>query len=295
MSANNNHHASAVSDVAAAACGHWPMVLASLGIDVPGGRKHGPCPACGGKDRFRLDDKGGRGTFICNECGAGDGLDLVAKVTRKPLKEAAAMVAPLVGLNGAGMDPAERERLQQQQQAREAQECKQADIKRKKAARRAADIMQDCERGQSSYLVRKGLGWGKGAMNRTLILIAEESFPPGSTVVPLLNGAGDLVNVQLIRDDGTKSYLAGGQKNEAYHRIDGETLVAVVEGYATGLSVHLTTGATVYCAMDCGNLVNVATIARRQHPEAQILLCGDNDATKKGNPGKTKAEQAAQA
>ncbi|MFB2960771.1 toprim domain-containing protein, partial [Aeromonas jandaei] len=61
------------------------------------------------------------------------------------------------------------------------------------------------------------------------------------------------------------------------------------------LSVHLTTGATVYCAMDCGNLVNVATIARRQHPEAQILLCGDNDATKKGNPGKTKAEQAAQA
>ncbi|MFB2831900.1 primase-helicase zinc-binding domain-containing protein, partial [Aeromonas jandaei] len=284
-----------VSDVSAAASGHWPYVLGELGINIPRNGKHGPCPACGGDDRFRLDDKEGRGTFFCNECGAGDGLDLVARVIRKPLKEAAAMVAPLVGLNGAGMDPAERERLHQQQQARAEKECKQDEMRRKKAARRANDVLQDCERGQSSYLVRKGLGWGKGAMNRTMIVVAEERFPPGSTVVPLTNEAGDLVNVQLIRDDGFKSYLAGGQKNEAYHRIDGETLVAVVEGYATGLSVHLTTGATVYCAMDCGNLVNVATIARRQHPEAQILLCGDNDATKKGNPGKTKAEQAAQA
>ncbi|WP_410489839.1 toprim domain-containing protein [Aeromonas hydrophila] len=106
---------------------------------------------------------------------------------------------------------------------------------------------------------------------------------------------GELVNVQLIRDDGTKRYLAGGQKAAAFQRIEGGELVAVVEGYATGLSVHLASGATVYCAMDCGNLQAVADIARRQHPDAQILLCGDNDAHTEGNPGKTKAEQAATA
>ncbi len=132
-------------------------------------------------------------------------------------------------------------------------------------------------------------------MNRTLIREGGENYPAGSLVIPLTNEAGELVNVQLIRADGTKRYLAGGQKAGAFHRIDGGGLVAVVEGYATGLSVHLAIGATVYCAMDCGNLAAVAQIASRQHPKARILLCGDNDEHTQGNPGKTKAEHAATA
>jgi len=78
-----------VSDVAAAAIGRWPDLLTAVGIDTPFSGKHGPCPACGGKDRFRFDNKGGRGTWICNQCGAGDGLDLVGKVTGKLPKEVA--------------------------------------------------------------------------------------------------------------------------------------------------------------------------------------------------------------
>ncbi len=104
---------------------------------------------------------------------------------------------------------------------------------------------------------------------------------------------GGLVNVQLINTDGDKRYLPSGQKAGAFHRIDGGELVAVVEGYASGLSVQAATGATVYCAMDAGNLLAIAQIARRQHPEARLLLCGDNDEGTKGNPGKAKAENAA--
>lgn len=33
-----------VSDVVAAACGHWPELLAAVGIDIPPRGKHGPCP-----------------------------------------------------------------------------------------------------------------------------------------------------------------------------------------------------------------------------------------------------------
>lgn len=44
-----------VSDVAAAAIGRWPDLLTAVGIDTPFNGKHGPCPACGGKDRFRFD------------------------------------------------------------------------------------------------------------------------------------------------------------------------------------------------------------------------------------------------
>lgn len=284
-----------VSDVAAAACGHWPELLAAVGIDTPSRGKHGPCPACGGKDRFRLDDKGGRGTWICSQCGNGDGLDLLARVTGKSTKEAAELIAPLVGLSAGGLDPVERERIHQQQQARAEQDRKRSEQQRQKAARRAAAIMRDCEPGQAPYLVHKRMRWPHGAINRTLIREGGENFPDSSLVIPLINESAELVNVQLIRDDGTKRYLAGGQKAGAFHRIDGGELVAVVEGYATGLSVHLATGGTVYCAMDAGNLLAVAQIARRQHPDARILLCGDNDAHTQGNPGKTKAEQAAAA
>ncbi|MGE6107701.1 DUF927 domain-containing protein [Aeromonas sobria] len=284
-----------VSDVAAAACGHWPELLAAMGIDIPRRGKHGPCPACGGKDRFRLDDKTGRGTFICSQCGSGDGLDLVCRVTNKSPKEAAELIAPLVGLSAGGLDPVELERIHQQQQARADAERKRAEQERQKATRRAAAIAGDVAQGVSPYLTAKGLEWPQATINRTLIREGGENYPAGSLVIPLTNEAGELVNVQLIRADGTKRYLHGGQKAGAFHRIDGGELVAVVEGFATGLSIHQATGATVFCGMDCGNLASVARLVRGQQPDARILLCGDNDAHTQGNPGKTKAEQAAAA
>jgi putative DNA primase/helicase len=58
----------------------WPAILVQLGVPENMLRnKHGPCPACGGKDRFRFDNKRGRGDFICNQCGAGDGFKLLER------------------------------------------------------------------------------------------------------------------------------------------------------------------------------------------------------------------------
>ncbi|WP_455252207.1 primase-helicase zinc-binding domain-containing protein, partial [Neisseria sp.] len=54
-------------EIRAAAQYRWPEIHAALGIDPRYLKnKHQPCPACGGKDRFRYDDKDGNGTFICN-------------------------------------------------------------------------------------------------------------------------------------------------------------------------------------------------------------------------------------
>lgn len=39
--------------------------------------KHQPCPLCGGKDRFRFDNKDGRGTYFCSHCGKGDWVNLL--------------------------------------------------------------------------------------------------------------------------------------------------------------------------------------------------------------------------
>jgi len=234
----NMNSATFVSDVRDAAIDHWPEVLATLGIEVPRGGKHGPCPVCGGNDRFRLDDKGGRGTWICNQCGADDGIALVSRVVGKPVKEAAALVAGALGLTHVDLSEAERAQRQQQQRARAEAEQQQLQIKRQKAARRAADILRDCKTGQSPYLAHKRLSWPSGQLNSTLIRVGEEVFPAGSLVVPLYNETGELVNVQLIRHDGVRHYLAGGQKQTACHRIPGSALVAVCEGYATGQRCH---------------------------------------------------------
>ena len=61
---------------------NWRQLLPGLGVREDFlTKRQGPCPICadGGKDRFRFDDKEGKGTWYCNRCGAGNGLTLVAK------------------------------------------------------------------------------------------------------------------------------------------------------------------------------------------------------------------------
>lgn len=87
-----------VSDITVAAHARWPVVLHLLGIAVPAHGQHGACPHCGGSDRFRFDDRDGRGTWICNQCGAGDGLDLVKLVNGLTAGKAAHEVAQALQL-----------------------------------------------------------------------------------------------------------------------------------------------------------------------------------------------------
>ena len=77
----------------------WLDILTSLGVDSRFLRnKHGPCPNCGGDDRFRWDNQEGRGTYICSNCGAGDGFDLLCLLNRTwTFRDAAREVERIVG------------------------------------------------------------------------------------------------------------------------------------------------------------------------------------------------------
>ncbi|MEX5450882.1 primase-helicase zinc-binding domain-containing protein, partial [Stutzerimonas stutzeri] len=62
--------------------GRWHDALKYAGMtgrELSG--KHCPCPMCGGKDRFRFDDKDGTGSYFCAGCGAGDGMKLMMRLT----------------------------------------------------------------------------------------------------------------------------------------------------------------------------------------------------------------------
>lgn len=72
-----------VDEIRERARGNWRSILGSLGLILPAtAMKHGPCPSCGGKDRFRFDDKDGLGSWYCNQCEprAGDGFALIMNV-----------------------------------------------------------------------------------------------------------------------------------------------------------------------------------------------------------------------
>lgn len=80
-----------------AARGKWRGILLNLGVpEACLYDKHGDCPLCGGKGKFRFDNREGRGTYIC-VCGAGDGLMLAMEFTGRSFKEVTAEIDAMLG------------------------------------------------------------------------------------------------------------------------------------------------------------------------------------------------------
>lgn len=95
------------------AIGRWPGILQALGIGEEYLRnKHGPCPICGGKDRYRFDDKEGRGTWFCSHCGSGDGFGLLMAACGWNFAEAAKEVERVIGIVPVG--PVARDRTDEE-------------------------------------------------------------------------------------------------------------------------------------------------------------------------------------
>jgi len=98
-----------------AARGRWVYVLGSMGVDTSRLRPvHGPCPGCGGRDRFRFDDRDGNGTWICGGGGgeplAGDGIALLMHVRGWNCKTAVRELAQFLGVSQEGAKPKRRRR-----------------------------------------------------------------------------------------------------------------------------------------------------------------------------------------
>ena len=91
-----------VGVVKTAARGRWPEILATLGRipreSLDG--KHGPCPKCGGVDRFRMIDQDA-GALFCNQCfnsRNGDGLAALAWATGQDFETVLRQLAEHLGL-----------------------------------------------------------------------------------------------------------------------------------------------------------------------------------------------------
>ncbi|HCT4840894.1 TPA: toprim domain-containing protein [Enterobacter hormaechei] len=273
-----------VTETVKQACGHWPRILPALGVKVMKNR-HQACPVCGGSDRFRFDDKEGRGTWLCNQCGAGDGLKLVEKVFGVKPSEAAQKVSAVTG----NLPPVAKEVIATAEAETEAD--------RKAAVSLAVRLMEKTRTASgNAYLTRKGFPDRECPVLSVMHKTGGVTFRAGDVVVPLYDDTGALVNLQLISSDGLKRTLKGGAVKGACHTIEGKKQAGkrlwIAEGYATALTVHHLTGETVMVALSSVNLLSLASLVRQKYPACQIVLAADRDLS---GDGQSKAAAAADA
>lgn len=283
-----------IREVKLKANGQWQTILSNLGAEVPL-NKHTACPHCGGKDRFRFDDKDGNGTFICNQCGSGDGLDLVQRVLGVSVTEAAKEVAGMIGIDTHSECPpaycihevkVQQDVLRAQQAENKANEQIE---KHKRFTERYSRAIANAKQGESDYLKAKGFE------SATVTLLAD-----GSLIIPLVDTDGTITAAQTINPNGEKRLLLDSAKNGSYYPINEPVSISTViiaEGLATAMTCHLLNPeAYAVAAIDAGNLIHVAKAMRTKYPESQIIIAGDNDIKPdQPNTGKLAAEKAAKA
>lgn len=113
-------------------------------------------------------------------------------------------------------------------------------------------------------------------------------------VLPLRDIDGTVHSLQFIGADGEKRYLAGGRKAGCYFNIgQPDGVLCVAEGFATGASIFEATGHAVAMALDAGNLAAVTKALHKKHPNLRLIVCADDDYLTAGNPGISKATEAA--
>ncbi|MHB8949182.1 MAG: toprim domain-containing protein [Rhodoferax sp.] len=115
-------------------------------------------------------------------------------------------------------------------------------------------------------------------------------------LIPARDVSGALQTLQFISADGSKRFLTGGRVNGCYCAI-GKPIdsLLIAEGYATAATLFEATGQAVAACFSCGNMEAVARALRCKFPRLKLILCADNDAHTPGNPGLTKAREAARA
>lgn len=198
---------------------------------------------------------------------------------------------------------AHRARIKQAKRERE----QEAERRRIAASDRAWSMWADAKSAATHpYLLRKQVracGLRMGQWSKTDHETGELFTLDNVLYVPMRDSRGKLHSLQGITESGDKHFLPGGRVKACYHSMGRPSgRLIVVEGYATGATVHEATGDAVAVAFNAGNLEPVARALRAKYPCLSIIIAADDDWRTKDpktgelcNPGLAAAKQAAAA
>jgi putative DNA primase/helicase len=185
------------------------------------------------------------------------------------------------------MSRAEKQRLNGQWRRAEAERQRVEAERHAEAREESARILKTAMPvGSHAYLERKGV--------KAFGDLREHG---GKLVMPLRDVSGELHSLQFVDVDGTKRFLTGGRISGCLFTLcdKAEGPLVLCEGYATGASICEATGFATVAGMNCGNLLAVAKALRVRWPDRELIVAADDDYETPGNPGRTKASEAARA
>lgn len=157
-----------------------------------------------------------------------------------------------------------------------------------KVARQSADIWKSSPSAPDDYpylICKKIKAHGARLHDRVLSL-------------PILDFQFSITSLQFIYPDGRKRFLSGGRIKGCFIHVSGgvqnPSRTIICEGWATGCTLaNDEPHALILAAIDAGNLRSVATSSRKQWPDTELIIAGDDDRLVPGNPGAAKARKAA--
>ena len=203
---------------------------------------------------------------------------------------------------GRAMTPAEEAEHRAKVEAlRKQREAEQAS-RHAEARERAGLIMAEAYPGEHPYPLKKRIKpYGAKVIEAVKARAIASNLSPELTglllVIPV-RADGVLTSLQFITADGIKRPVTGGKMAGGYHSIGtmkGAAALAICEGFATGATIHEATGYPVAVAFSADTLMAVAQAMRAKFPDLPLILCADDDYLTAGNPGLTKATEAAHA
>lgn len=256
-----------IKDLNSLANNRWESIFSNLGIVVPDNSKHGACPNCGGKDRFRMDNLEGRGTFFCSGCGVGDGLALVQKSLNLTVLQAVKEIEQVLNVSvKAPTKPMIDSNFEQ-----------------KKAIEKARFIYsKGLPVTKHSYLEAKQI------KSNPLIKLSQT----GDLIIPIFADKNEIASLQFISANGDKRMLKDCKiKGNFFYlgkRRVTDNLCFLAEGLATAGSIHEVTGVLTFCCFSSNNIYEVAKKLVEKYG-LNPVLCADNDSHLPNNIGVDKA------
>ncbi len=256
------------------ATGRWRSILPALGIDSKFlVNRHGPCPVCSGTDRFRFDDKEGKGSWICNRCGSGDGIKLVMLLRGVDFRGACALIDPEIG--SANVEP-----------PRDDPDPEQTRKSMAKMGQAAAAVKEHDP--VHRYLTRRlGPGVIIPPSLRTLrsCLYKDDdhlSYHPAMLAsVRDANGKWVALHRTYLTPDGFKADLPEARKaigrlpdGCAVRLFEPAHVMGIAEGIETALSAAILFNVPVWAALNSGRL----KVWQPPAETLEVLVFGDNDA-----------------